>query len=181
MKIFKNSHGFTLVEIVVVIGIMAFLTTIIYTSLSGSKAQNRDQKRAGDMSTIQLALEMYFSKNKEYPSRLWPQSKAPDGTVYASDPGSFTYLSTANNISFKKIDPPTVNAWDGYFYVPLGGSKCSSYQLWTRMEVKNPAIDTKKGFDSTSASICGTSDYTAIYPTINASSTANSLVFDVKP
>jgi prepilin-type N-terminal cleavage/methylation domain-containing protein len=171
----KNNRGFTLVEIIVVVGIMAILSGIVYASLSGSKAQNRDQKRVADISNIQLALEMYFNINRQYPAKLWPDKTDP--------PGTFTYLSSATNILSNDVNPPTSDPSDKYHYVPLGGSKCSSYHLWATLETKSSALDSKKGYDSTGASICENSgtDVTSYYVGDEVNAASSSLVYDVTP
>jgi prepilin-type N-terminal cleavage/methylation domain-containing protein len=68
----KNTNtrirGFTLVEMMVVIAIIAILTAIIVTNFSGAKGKARDAKRISDMGQIQLALELYFDRCNMYPS-----------------------------------------------------------------------------------------------------------------
>ncbi len=66
----SNNRAFTLVELMVVIAIIAILTGITVTSLSGSKSKARDAKRISDLGHIQLSLELSFDKNKQYPSTL---------------------------------------------------------------------------------------------------------------
>jgi len=163
--------GFTLIEVIVVIGIIALLTTVIYASLSGARAQNRDQQRVADISNIQLALELYFNMKKQYPDRLWSE------TGIECQEGITTCLTDVPNIFPQKLNPPGNYAGDGYFYVPLGGSKCISYHLWTRLETKNnSALTSRKGFDSTDVSVCegGNGDHK-----VNAF--LDRLIYDVTP
>jgi type II secretion system protein G len=61
-------RGFTLIELLVVIAIIGLLTGIVMTSLTGSKAKARDVKRISDIGNIQLALELYFDRCKQYPA-----------------------------------------------------------------------------------------------------------------
>jgi type II secretion system protein G len=72
MNLQKNNktRGFTLVEMVVVIAIIGILTTIVVSSISGNKSRARDDKRVGDIKNMQLALEFYYLKNKNYPATL---------------------------------------------------------------------------------------------------------------
>lgn len=134
----KFNSAFTLIEIVVVIGIMATLTAIIYSSFDGSKAQSRDQKRVSDISAIQLALELHFNQKGYYPATL---------DILTQKIGS--YGPYINEI------PKTPLASDFQYentYIPLtktsGSEYCTSYHLWTKFERKNTYLDTKKGFDS---------------------------------
>ena len=128
--------GFTLVEIVIVIAIMAFLTAIIYASFDTARAKSRDQKRVSDISAIQIALEQYFQKYGQYPLDI----------------------NTDTNFSPAFIGslPVPPSAGEQYNYLPLtktsGSSICVSYQLWTTFEKSNSYLDAKKGFNSSSIS-----------------------------
>lgn len=78
MKTHTSTHrGFTLVELLVVISIIAILTGIIVTNLTSSRAKARDAKRVSDLGQIQLAIELYYDRCKQYP----PMPLAPDTTT----------------------------------------------------------------------------------------------------
>ncbi len=162
MKI-NYKKGFSIAEIVVIVGIMAILTTLVYTSLDGSKKQSRDQKRVADISAVQLALEQFYARNKFYPENLDTTNTAPtEGLVPR-------YLASVP---------------DGVKYAPLkinsNDSNCSFYHLYITLESKISVLDSKKGFDSSELSslICGNYSSSLL---INASSSANALVYDVTP
>ncbi len=59
----KISIGFTLNELMVVISIIAVVSTIGVTSYQGLQAKARDSIRKNDLQKISLALEGYFQKN----------------------------------------------------------------------------------------------------------------------
>jgi prepilin-type N-terminal cleavage/methylation domain-containing protein len=59
--------GFTLVELIVVIAIIGILTGIVTTNFASSRSRARDAKRISDLGHIQLALELYFDRCKQYP------------------------------------------------------------------------------------------------------------------
>ncbi len=170
----KLVRGFTLVEIIIVIAIMAVLTAVVYSSFDASKAQSRDRQRVSDISVIQLALEQYFNKNGVYPVTLG-ELKNPDRTTGKA------YLSEI---------PQGPTAADEYSssYFPItktkDSDKCISYQLWTQFERNNSYLNSKKGFDSvhlpTSFFECVGEDNTT-HNSISASSPENTLVYDVMP
>jgi prepilin-type N-terminal cleavage/methylation domain-containing protein len=168
INILKNkSRGFTLVEVVIVVGIMSVLSAIIYASFDGAKAKSRDQQRMADISSIQLALEIYFNKNKQYPESL---TDLQDGTFTIPTPPRSSENYIDNYFPMKKITATT--------------ERCISYHLWTKFENTNSFLESKKGFDSTGdlgelstpLAECG-----SYHNTIDASDLSNSLVYDVTP
>jgi len=99
----NNKKGFSLVELLVVITIIAILSVVAYTALGGQTAKARNSKRAQDLGTVQSTLEIYFIENaNKYPdnlSDLVPKymPKIP------TDPSSATQeYSYAHDSSFKK-------------------------------------------------------------------------------
>jgi prepilin-type N-terminal cleavage/methylation domain-containing protein len=67
---FKRNKGFTLIELLVVIAIIGVLSSVVLASLNSARQKSRDAKRISDISQIQLALELYFDTNGEYPVAL---------------------------------------------------------------------------------------------------------------
>jgi len=63
----KNYKGFTLIEILVVISIIAFLAAFTVVQFSNTQAKKRDLQRANDLSVIEKTLEMYKSQYGVYP------------------------------------------------------------------------------------------------------------------
>ncbi|MCX6703024.1 MAG: prepilin-type N-terminal cleavage/methylation domain-containing protein [Candidatus Wolfebacteria bacterium] len=63
-----SSRGFTLIEILVVVAIIAVLASIVIVGLSGFRSRGRDARRVSDLRTVQNVLELYYAKNRTYPS-----------------------------------------------------------------------------------------------------------------
>lgn len=63
---FSNS-GFTLVELLVVITILAVLSVVGISAYSGLQKNARDARRKDDFRSIKVALELYYQNNKSYP------------------------------------------------------------------------------------------------------------------
>jgi len=63
-----RQKGFTLVELLVAIGIIGILSSIAVVSVSNVRVKARDAKRLADVKQIQTALEAYLNDQSKYPS-----------------------------------------------------------------------------------------------------------------
>ena len=61
-------RGFTLIEVLVAVTIIAILTSIGVVSYSSVNKRSRDAKRKGDVEQLRSALEMYRADNSYYPN-----------------------------------------------------------------------------------------------------------------
>ncbi len=89
----KKQKGFTLLELLVVIGIIGLLASILVINLTSARRRARDTKRVADLRNLQTAAEDYYGRSGKYPSLLsdlvtgnqipkWPMDPlAPAGTV----------------------------------------------------------------------------------------------------
>lgn len=59
--------GFSLVELLVVIGIIGILVAIVYANFAQGRAQTRDKVRQTTLADIQLAVEQYKAQTGTYP------------------------------------------------------------------------------------------------------------------
>lgn len=63
-----RQHGFTLLEIMVVIVILGVLASLVIPSLMGNKDRADRQKAVSDIVTLENALDMYKLDNGQYPT-----------------------------------------------------------------------------------------------------------------
>lgn len=120
------TRGFTVVELLVVIGIIAIMSVIVMGSISDSKKRGRDSKRIADIRVLQLALENYYSVEGKYPTTL-------------SGLGDSNLPTDPNGPSYK--------------YAALNG--CQSYHLGATLELQNGILDDDEDYNSGSETVCG--------------------------
>ncbi len=68
MKNLRSSKGFTIVELLIVIIVIAILATLVITAYNGVQAKARDVKRQTDAKSVQKAAEAYYADNGSYPT-----------------------------------------------------------------------------------------------------------------
>lgn len=61
-------RGFTIVELLIVIVVIAILAAITIVSYNGIQARALDARRASDMNTIKKKLEIFYADKGYYPS-----------------------------------------------------------------------------------------------------------------
>lgn len=103
-------NGFTLIEVLVAVTIIAVLVSIGVVSYGSVNKRSRDAKRKGDVEQLRSALEMYRSDNGYYPnagSGSWTDASSLSTTLVSmylpgvpADPKSTqTYRYQATNFS----------------------------------------------------------------------------------
>ncbi len=88
-------EGFTLLELLIVIGIIGVLMALATVAYSSAQVSGRNARRKQDLVAIQNALEQYYSEN----SFIYPNGTCKDAS---------TYMKSA-----WPIDPNTLVDYDG--------------------------------------------------------------------
>jgi prepilin-type N-terminal cleavage/methylation domain-containing protein len=64
----QRVRGFTFVEIMVAVSLIAILSAIIYANFGNARAAARDDVRMSALKELQLAIELYKAQNGSYPA-----------------------------------------------------------------------------------------------------------------
>lgn len=62
----KKRFGFSLIELLVVISLMAILMALASVSFTAAQRRGRDAKRRSDVTSVQKGFEQYFAQNGAY-------------------------------------------------------------------------------------------------------------------
>lgn len=119
----ENKKGFTLIELLVVIAVIGLLATIVSVSVNNARKKARDTKRKADLRNIQLALEMYYDANNQYP--------VVAGWVYSCN-SSWDTLQSAlspylSNLPKDPINTSCAGPWNVGYYTYSYGTATASY------------------------------------------------------
>lgn len=87
----KKSNGFSLIELIVVISIIAVITAVGIVSFRGASLRGRDSRRVADLEKLRVALEMCRQVGGTYPDSA--NSLVSGGYIQAlpTDPKGYVY------------------------------------------------------------------------------------------
>ena len=149
----KNSKkGFTLIELLVVIAIIGILSSVVLASLNSARRKGRDARRVADIQQMQLALELYFDANRQYPLLF-----------------NVANIVTPGYMSAIPLDPVTAVAYS--YSALLSGANCTNYHLRATLEDATNLALTGDA-DAVAGTICVGS---------NADAAGTDPIYDVKP
>lgn len=140
----SHERGFTLVELMVVITIIAILSAISIVALSTVAQNGRDAKRKTDLKVVQSSLEYYFADQGYYPAEV------PFGNQL-----QFTDAQGNKKTYYNKLpqDPSY-----SYQCTPYASGKCSTYCLKAKLD--NPDDNANDDTNRIATSqICSGGDY----------------------
>lgn len=69
-KIKNSIKGFTLIEMLIVIAIIAILSSVFLVGLTGFRSSAYDARRISDLQKVQSYLEVYYNSGRKYPAAM---------------------------------------------------------------------------------------------------------------
>lgn len=116
----RRGQGFTIVELLIVIVVIAILAAITVVAYNGMQQRSRDARRLSDMNAIAKALEAQYAVNGKYPLTVTGSTGAPTSCLSAPHWGCWGFTDATRFIekdfaSTMPQDPSYVdNAACGY-------------------------------------------------------------------
>lgn len=68
-KLSGEERGFTIIELLIVIVVIAILAALVIISYAGVQSRARDAERVSDIRAVQQGAELYNTNNGAYPAR----------------------------------------------------------------------------------------------------------------
>lgn len=123
-----NSRGFTLIEILVAIAVIAILSGVVISNLSSARSRSHEVYRRAELKRLQLVLEAYLNDNNAYPSTLnylgeikWWGMSVNGGNRTTSGANAYIPGLTPTYISVLPADPSgDTIGWSGFLYISDG-------------------------------------------------------------
>lgn len=130
-------YGFTLVELIVVITILAVLATIWFISMTGYATESRDTKRMSDISTINKWLQVYKTRNSLVPEPSETQTAISSGSTNLIVQW-YAWESVFAKINVSEVKDPL----DNKYYTYSTNTNNTKYQLMALLE-NNPSAQSR--------------------------------------
>lgn len=134
----KAQRGFTIIELLIVIAIIAILAGLVLNNFQGAQAKARDTQRVTDINNIHSKLEEYYNENGAYPSTIVAADLPGIDAESLNDPDGNAIVANAAvadaTAAGAVANPDTDNE---YLYVPYPTActdDCTGYVLKTFIE-----------------------------------------------
>ncbi len=108
----RYTKAFTLIELLVVISIISLLASIVLASLNSARAKARDARRESDIHNLQIAIQLYYDTNGEYPPITPDAGVCP--ACWDNSTNGFMGNLVPNYLSQQILDPENINYYYNY-------------------------------------------------------------------
>lgn len=134
----SSRKGFTLIEILIVVAIIAILASVVLVGLGPTQQQGRDARRISDLAEVQNGLQLYFNKCGYFPGAA--QANACGAYSANNTWAGMSGALTGSNLSIASV-PNDPTSGKAYLYGAAAGG--TSYTLGAILEnTTNPALNT---------------------------------------
>ena len=144
----KNSRGFTIVELLIVIVVIGILAALVLNSFRGVQERARDTERRTDTNSVATQLEVYYTDNGGYPQ--FTGQMDTDAWISANLKGADLNAWRAPGIATNSMVNSATPTKNQYGYTPLqqdgvtacAAAPCAKFKVYWYSE-KTSTVTTK--------------------------------------
>ncbi len=133
--IIKKERGFTLIEILIVVAIIAILASIVIVGLGPAQQSGRDARRVSDLQNIRNGLQLYYGKCGFFPGASAASGCPATWATVECQPMSANLVERNICVSSVPTDPSSNRS---YYYSSF--SNGSTYTLGAVLENPNNSV-----------------------------------------
>jgi len=130
-----NQTGFTIIELVVVLSILAILSGVLVPRVSSHMRAARDARRLADIKMLRAAIEEYYADTGDYP--VAGANSSYGGWDVSHDGGFIDVLQDEGYIDELKTDPVDDVTYHYRYYVYEKGSYGCSGERFYVLGIRN--------------------------------------------
>jgi prepilin-type N-terminal cleavage/methylation domain-containing protein len=144
----KNTSGFTVMELLIVIAMLLILMAIVLSSLGLSQKRTRDDRRVSTLQEIMLALEQYRDVCREYPHSLG--LNVSNGCATGGNIDNSANVNLGSFLSNDVQEVITNNTFSIRYagITSMGQLRCTGYHIGIPLETTHPELSRADRFNS---------------------------------
>jgi type IV pilus assembly protein PilA len=103
-KVLKTTNGFSLVELLMVVGIISLLAVIAVPQFIAYRARAADSQMKTDLKNAAVAMESYYAEYRAYPASVtaiagvgFSQTSGVGMVISVTSPSTFTLTASTSN------------------------------------------------------------------------------------
>jgi prepilin-type N-terminal cleavage/methylation domain-containing protein len=146
-----DRHGFTLMELLIVISLIGMLLAVGYTNWATQIKRANDARKKGNIYRMKQVLENYVNDHGCYPAVAQMQSCDGQNTLF---------------INYNMPSVPCDDGGKAFYYELVGGDACKGYRMYTSLGDKADLDIIKLGCD-TPGHGCGVRISGVLHPEYN--------------
>jgi len=130
-----GKKAFTIVELLIVVGIISILISSVIAITSGQRDNARDKKRLAETDSIRKALELFYTTNKRYPvEEDWCCIGAGSGESEECDNFAAEMIPYFSSMPRDPIFPAEYEPGKRYCYHYISTTSGQLYKVHVRLE-----------------------------------------------
>lgn len=131
--------GFTLIEMLIVVAIIAVLASVVLIGVGPVQRQGRDARRVSDLRQVQNGLELYFNRCGFYPGTTNCASGVAGTYNSVAAWNTFKGILTGSGLGITNVPDDPTNSGNFYYRYASAGTPPNTYVLGAQLEDTNSA------------------------------------------